>query len=762
MRGILYLSCFACMAAGIIASRTCGAAAPVLIASLLLAACLSIPCKRIRRYALLIVLPLALTLLGSLLMLSSSSSISKGLLAGLARRSSTVQVCGRVCSTPRAEGGQTSFFLKVYEAQSAGKTWSTRERVEVIARERLAVGVHAGVNVLVRGRLSQPGRNKGWLEDSGAAALLIVSEGGITLSDQAADLVSRGVASSRAWLSSAYRKLFDRRTAGFLEGVSLSKTDRMDDALVADLRATGLSHIVAISGMNVTSAAALALIMLGFAGAGRKAKYVGAIVMALAVLAISDFSVSAARAVVMGGACFAGSMFGRRYDPLAGISIAGIVLLCINPRTLYQASFQYSFAAALGIVIIMAARESEDISGWRLAVAVCSAAQLGILPLMLARGDLVPVVAIFANLLVVWSLGLLLFASWTAALLSMISLPAARIVAVAPSAMSRYIIAVASACARLPGAGFSLGALSVAALLLYGAALFMFAFRRRTVFAPCVALGLSVALVLLASFNPAVRDGRGSITVLDVGEGDAILLRGMGGTVTLVDGGPDPGIVMRKLRSAGVGRIDLMVATHPHADHCAGLVEVMRRMPVGRLLEPGLSSENGGPYGELKALSGRLRVPTVIAREGQRIQVEPTLSLDVLYAPGSLSRIPHNLNDCSIVMMANAGEARMLLCGDIQSDGQKVLLAAHPSMSCDVMKVPHQGAANGATPGLFDAARPALAIISVGRHNTFGHPSRACLSLLASRGIRTARTDRGGDVAVSFANGRIILRERRR
>jgi len=103
-----------------------------------------------------------------------------------------------------------------------------------------------------------------------------------------------------------------------------------------------------------------------------------------------------------------------------------------------------------------------------------------------------------------------------------------------------------------------------------------------------------------------------------------------------------------------------------------------------------------------------------------------------------------------------------LLTGDLEADAQKTLLRDNPSMACDVIKIPHQGAANAATAELLDASRPALATISVGRDNEFGHPSGKCLDLLAARGVKVARTDKCGDIVITMGNGRIGMQSSRR
>lgn len=752
------------MAGGIISVRFGGNIAAWLLLSAMFLS-LGLLTTRLKRRALMFIIPVAFACLGSLLMLVSTTAVRGGLLAKNARDGAGATVQGRVVSTAMTAGGMSSFFLEVTEARLKRETYSLRERVNLKAEGRLAAGdIFPGSMLEARGRLGAPERQLQWLADNGAAAVLTCDGAAVSRQPRPPGLVSRSVAGTRAWISSAYARLYGKRVAGFLEGVSLSKTDGMDPASLADLRSCGLGHLVAISGLHVGSAAVLLLALAGALGAGRRTRFTVACLGALTVLALSDFRISAMRATIMAGACFAGSMLGRRYDSLIGVSLAGIAILCANPRAIFDPSFQYSFAAALGIVLVVSRRGQGGARGkMELAVSVCAGAQLGILPLILIRGDPAPVSALLANLLVVWLVGALLLTGWSTALLTAVSLPVARVVAVAPAGISRYVLAVASACSRLPGAGLHMGALSAVALLLYAAALVMFATRRQgsSLLRPVAALSASAALVLFGCFPLVQTVGTPRMTVLDVGEGDATLLQAEG-AVVLVDGGPDPDAIVNKLRSRGVSHIDLMVASHPHADHCAGLVQVMRSMPVGRLLEPGMFGGTGGAYRDLVALAAERGVPLTVAANGQSIEMGPRFTLEVLFAPSEMPAPPENLNNCSIVAMAEVEGARVLLPGDLEEDAQKTLFADHPSMACDVLKVPHQGAANAATPGLLDACRPTLATISVGRDNTFGHPSAKCLELLASRGVKVARTDLSGDIVINMGNGRIGLQASRR
>lgn len=765
MRGHLYLCCFGALAAGIALERLIGAWSFLPWGLLLLACAVAAVVKK--RPGAVVVIPVCFAVAGTLLLFMAECGMRGGLLPRAARERAGASVAGRVLSLPSVAGESASFFMEVHSVHALGNDWRTGERLYVTADGRLSPErIFPGMNIEARGRLAAPGRDERWLQDHGCACVMRTSPASIKRAGPAPDMLSRSVAAARRKLSESYRRIFDERVAGFIEGVSLSKLDRADPAMVADLRACGLSHLVAVAGLHVSSAAVLALAALAALGAGRKTRFIAAAIMALVVLALSNFRPSAMRATIMAAACFGGAIAGRRYNSLIGVSIAGIAILCANPRALLDPTFQYSFAAALGIVLAMSSRPEGGLTSKpRLALAVCAGAQLGILPLALLKGQPAPVSAIVANLLVVWLVGFLLLSSWLAALLTALSLPLAKLAAVPPSLIARYILSVASACARVPGAGVFMGALSAAALVLYVASLVMFARRARggSLFRPAVCLGLAVLLVLFACF-PVLRTGNSGapVSVMDVDEGDAVLLHDARGGVVLVDGGPDADTIIAKLRSRGISRIDLMVLTHPHSDHAAGLVEVMRTMPVGRLVEPGLPPGGAGVYHDLLDLAREKSVPVTAGREGQVIEVDPLVRLEVLYAPASLDTVPENLNDCSIVSMAYIQGMRVLLCGDIESTGQKTLLGCHPDLDCDVIKIPHQGAANAATRELLEAARPRLATISVGRHNTFGHPSARCLSLLASRGVTFFRTDLSGDIEISCRNGRITVKTHRR
>lgn len=770
MRGRLYLLLFACLAAGALSGGTANTTTIFAVAAVaVVAAAVSL---RARRYARTMCLAAAFLFLGAILMFLACHGARNGILSQFAGEGAEVEVTGCVSSLQLGNDDYLSFFMSVSDVRRGGQLWRTRENlfISTEAESRLRHELMQGRKVTAAGRLFTPQGIDGWLIHNGAACLLSAEPGRVRVGSGTGDPLALIVSKARLWAAGRYEKLFQPRVAGFMEGVTLSKLDRIEPEVLSDLKNTGLSHVIAVSGMNVSSAVIIVLALLAIAGARRRTRYIGAGVAAFAVAGLAAFRPSAMRAFVMACFGFAAALAGREYDSLAGLSLAGIALICLNPMTVLDSGFRFSFAATLGIILsLRSGRGKKRAAGdgrARAFLRICSAAQLGVLPLILLSGGGVPVTALVANVVAVPLVGPILFTGWAAAVASLPSERLGRIFALLPFAMSRVILWVASALSGLPLSGLHRGVAGTAALLLYTMGLIALsrgAHTGRPIFRPLIAVSLSVIMVLLPLFPiPAFR-APDRLTVLDVGEGDAILVQDRTGANVLVDGGPDGGTVLEKLERRGVRSLDLVVLSHPHSDHAAGLVDVLRSMPVGRILDAGTAGGRNDTYSHFLSAARLHGVARTIAGEGQVIRVSSSTRLEVLHAPEpgeapAEGAEAENPNELSVVIMASIGGSRVLLAGDIEEGGQREMLGLHPDLSCDVLKVPHQGAADAATRDLVRSCRPSVAIISVGKENSYGHPSARCLELLSEYGARIFRTDLDGDIELSFAGDRMSIK----
>jgi competence protein ComEC len=270
----------------------------------------------------------------------------------------------------------------------------------------------------------------------------------------------------------------------------------------------------------------------------------------------------------------------------------------------------------------------------------------------------------------------------------------------------------------------------------------------------------TTALVLVAAHRP---DGATRITVLDVGQGDAILVEGARGGRMLIDGGPDPDRLLVELDRRlppWDRRLDVLILTHPHEDHVAGLAMLLERYRVGRVFEPGMRGPGPG-YEAWSAALDRAGAPRRgLLATGDRLAVDDA-RFEVLWPdPGRVPREPpdsgRGINDVSIVLLGEVDGRRVLLTGDVEDDVDPVL-AARGLPPIDFLKVAHHGSGTASTVAFLGVVRPQLAVVSAGADNPYGHPARSTLDHLRESGATVFRTDTDGSVEVTFAGGRMTV-----
>jgi competence protein ComEC len=238
------------------------------------------------------------------------------------------------------------------------------------------------------------------------------------------------------------------------------------------------------------------------------------------------------------------------------------------------------------------------------------------------------------------------------------------------------------------------------------------------------------------------------------------LIRTPSGRTMLIDGGSESGndigykLIEPFLRRQGVNRIDVLVLTHPHADHMSGLPAVARDFRVGMVLEPGIPHPSK-TYSDFLIAVRERGIPYRKAARGQVLDLGDGTKAQVLNPPAErLVGTEDDINGNSIVLRVTSGRSSIMLMGDAGRDAEAVILESAGSLRCDALKVAHHGSNDSTSDAWLDAVNSQIAVISVGRNNPFGHPSRDVLERLTARGIRVYRTDQDGAVEVSFADGR--------
>lgn len=678
----------------------------------------------------------------------------------------TVRLEGVIVDDPASSGRTTRFTML---ARTVERT-ASRTRVAMRAFGP-APPLRLGDRVAVRSSLAaldprdpfDTRLRRRWVVARGTA-----TAGGIHRRGPSPNPLVRVANAFRDRMENAARRVLSGPDAGLVLGLTIGDEQGIPDRVREDFRLAGLSHLTAVSGANVAAVAGAAVAVLAAARLPKRVQIAAAVAALVFFAVVTRWEPSVLRATVMAALALGAFAFGRRADPLHGLGMAMTALLAIDPFLLWGAGFQLSCAATAGI-LLLAPPIARRLERWPRSLAqgaaVAVAAQVAVLPLLVVHFRRLSFVGIPANLAVLPMVApamLLGLAGGLVALASPAGAGPLIWLAGIPAATVRHLARWFASFPHASEPVTPFPALGAAALVLALAA-FAWVRRRRRASGPgrddrrrpalmlfVVALAAGVAGLMLFRRAPPPRGMR--TTFFDVGQGEAALVESPGGARVLVDGGPDPDAVASGLARRGVRRLDLVVFSHDHADHIAGLPAVLRRVPVRASIAPLRSNRF------VRGVPARLRPQ--LSAEGDRIRAGD-LVVDVIGPnetlraaagrPGSSAEGGEGspVNNASLVLRVSWGRGCQLFTGDIEEEAQRALLDRHRSeIDCTVVKAPHHGSAR-LLPEFVQAVDPEWVAVSVGR-NVYGHPSPTALAMFDYAGASVLRTDRLGDVVLEM------------
>ena len=526
---------------------------------------------------------------------------------------------------------------------------------------------------------------------------------------------------------------------------------RISDEVQEEFRRSGLTHLLAVSGTNLTIVLAVVLVLARSLGAPRRALVVLGLVSVAGFVLLARPDPSVVRAAAMGVVGLAALGLGSR-GGLRTLSVAIVALLFIDPWLSRSLGFVLSVCATAGILLAappLARRLERWMPRWcALAIAVPIAAQLACTPAIAAISGEVSLVAVFANVFAGPLVAPATVAGLAGGLLDLVSAPVAQIPGTFAGWCVSVILEISRVSSSLSGASLAWRAPWWLLIVLVP---FVFVVLWRLARHPAVVVGIALGVGLGMWRPPQVGwppDGW-VMVACDVGQGDATVVSTGDGSAMLVDVGPEPVAVDRCLDRLRVDQLTVVAITHAHADHVGGWSGAAAGREIGTVLV----GPTGGPRAELEAR----RVAA-----GQRFAVGQ-LSVEVLW-PMAAQAAPTEsdgsaMNDASLVMRVTVtGEhpLRLLLTGDVEPDAQEALLRQHPDLAADVIKMPHHGSGRQSDE-FFTAVGARVATISAGQDNDYGHPASAALQLLRDHHVAWWRTDTDGDIAVVMRDGRLAV-----
>ncbi len=610
----------------------------------------------------------------------------------------------------------------------------------------------------------------------------------------------------RGGADAAFARVLPEPMAGLASGILVGRRDRVSREVTDSFTITGLSHVVAISGWNICLVAAVIGGLLRAIGCARRTRTIAIVIALAGFTLLAGGGASVIRAALMGGVALVARETGRPGSAAAALGLAVWSLLALDPTMVDDVGFQLSVAATAGL-LAWGSRLTQRLAGftpgrarrWLAdSMGVSLAAQAATLPLVLFHFGRLSLVSPIANLVIAPLVAPAMLVGAIALVAGLVVGAGLPFVVGAPFALLGWLVlgamvAVSGVLAGVPFASVELPPMWAAVLAIaLAVTVGTVTWRRRGVDpaevrtpAPqgppgtrrgagptasrqwptlirgrtavvCAAMLVTVAC-LGAAFGARAGPGRLAVTVLDVGQGDAILVEGPRGGRMLLDSGPDPDRLLTVLDRhipAWDRRLDLVILTHPHEDHVAGLAMLVERYRVAAIAENGMLGAGPGDAAfrgwlrEARVRTQRLAAGDRLSLDGLPIVVRWPLRAEV---PARSPSVGRAVNDTSIVLDLRYGHRRLLLTGDIEDDVDPRLLASGigNGQPLDVLKVAHHGSRTATSDAWLDALSPRLAMVSAGTGNPYGHPAPETIGRLRAHGAKVLRTDLDGDLQVS-------------
>lgn len=551
-------------------------------------------------------------------------------------------------------------------------------------------------------------------------------------------------------------RCFPEDTAGFAKALLLGERAGLDYETSTAFKVSGISHIVAVSGLHVSILFAVVALLCG------RRRFLMALIgipVLLLFAAVVGFTPSVTRACIMQILMLLALLFNKEYDPGTALSFAVLVMLAVNPLVITSASFQLSVGCMAGIFLF-----SGRISGWingfsfwrdwkgkalRVkfrnwfsgGVGVTLSAMFFTTPLVAYYFGAVSLIGILANLLTLWAVSLIFYGIMAVCIAYVIWTNAGAAIAWCISWLIRYVLGLAKLLASFPLAAVYTQSIYIVLwlVLCYGLiGIFLIARKRQTVVLICCGVcGLCLALVC-SWVEPLLDDSR--MTVLDVGQGQCIILQSEGKTF-LVDCGGDSDtaaadLAAETLLSQGISRLDGVVVTHYDRDHAGGVGYLLSRIPADVVLLPDAPDEDG-------------ILETIVPYcDGKETFVEEDLLLH--WESGAMTVFAPILsssdNERGLCVLFRDENCDILITGDLSSLGEKLLLREKDIPDLTALVVGHHGSKSSTCDALLEATMPEYAFISVSGDNYYGHPHADVIKRLQECGCTVYRTDEHGTI----------------
>ena len=551
---------------------------------------------------------------------------------------------------------------------------------------------------------------------------------------------------------------------GALAAILLGEKQGMDREIRELYQVNGIAHVLAISGLHLSFlGVGVYHLLRRITGSYTVGGLAGVLFLSAYILMIG-MTVSAFRAMVMFLFRIGADLSGRHYDSPTALAAAAVTVCMWRPLSLYDSGFWLSFGALIAIIFILPIFKNLPAQSLWASVSV----NLFLLPILMYSFYEVPIYGVFLNLIVIPLLSVLMAAGLIGTMISLFWEHAGEAIFLCCRIIFRVYEHSCEAALRLPFARVVTGQQDIWKILFYYVFLFAAVLllrkkeenkgekrsRKKRVVLSVLLVGTGMTILL---FTAQVKD-KITITMLDVGQGDGLVIRGPEGKTYFMDGGSSDVKKVGEYRiepyllSQGIGSLDYVFASHGDQDHISGIKELVQRQKTGvtikRLVLPTQTVWDDA-LKELAEMAEKEGIPVFTMEKGQCL-TEGKLSLTCIQ-PGK-GEMEETGNSASLVLALRYGDFDMLFTGDVEGEGEKRLVdhlqGEYSECVWDVLKTAHHGSGNSTTEEFLKTAAPQYAFISAGKNNSYGHPHKETLERLKDAGAIVYSTQEEGAVTI--------------
>lgn len=543
-----------------------------------------------------------------------------------------------------------------------------------------------------------------------------------------------------------------------LLAILLGDKDKLSEDIQESFKTSNLSHMLAVSGAHVSYIILGLTYVLQNSIIGKKNGKIVCIFFLLVFMAITNFTPSVTRACIMAVLTLFSGIVYRKSDVYTNISVAALITLIFNPYSLLDLGFQLSYGGTIGIIIfikrIQEKKSNSKVVNYIKQMALVSIyANIIIIPIMMYHFNTVSLTFIISNIMASPILGIIVINGFLFIITSITVKPLTRLIAIFIKPILSILIKISQICSKLPFSNilvvtpYMFNVISYYAIILY-----CIKSKKNN---KCKIIICLLIVLILINFIIYIFPQKLRIFFIDVGQGDSTLIITPDKKTVLVDGGGsdsfDVGekVLLPYLLDRRILKVDYVLISHFDTDHCGGILTIMEKVKVKNIIisEQAEHSEN---YERFKKLMIHKKIRLIEVKKGDKIKIGRYSEFKILF-PTSRLLSENPLNNNSIVAQFNYNNFKMLFTGDIEKLAeQQILKAEKAEIRADILKVAHHGSKTSSIPEFIKAVKPKIALIGVGKNNTFGHPNQQTIKNLENIKCRIYRTDLQGEIIIKI------------